>query len=52
MELPAFAIGRYEVTVAQFRAFADASGGTFAPEMRRGGLDQPVGSISWPDALA
>ena len=52
VELPAFAIGRYEVTVAQFRAFADASGGTFALETLRGSLDQPVGSISWPDALA
>ena len=52
VELPAFAIGRYEVTVAQFRAFADATGGAFAPETLRGGLDRPVGSISWPDALA
>ena len=52
VDLPAYAIGRYEVTVAQFRAFADASGGTFAPETLRGDLDQPVGSVTWPDALA
>ena len=52
VDLPAFAVGRYEVTVAQFRAFAEASGDTFAPATLRGDLDQPVGSISWPDALA
>ena len=52
VDLPIFAIGRYEVTVAQFRAFAAASGGTFAPETLRGAPDHPVGSVSWPDALA
>ena len=52
VELPAFAIGRYEVTVAQFRAFAAASGDSFAPETLRGAPDQPVASVSWPDALA
>ena len=52
VDLPAFAIGRYEVTVAQFRAFADASGATFAPETPRGAPRQPVASVSWPDALA
>ena len=52
VEVPAFAIGRYEVTVAQFRAFADASGGTLAPETLSGGPDHPVGAVSWPDALA
>ena len=52
VDLPAFAIGRYEVTVAQFRAFAAASGDTFAEETLRGAADHPVGSISWPDALA
>ncbi|MXW35360.1 MAG: formylglycine-generating enzyme family protein [Chloroflexi bacterium] len=52
VDLPAFAIGRYEVTVAQFRAFADAAGAAFAPETPRGSPDHPVGSVSWPDALA
>ena len=52
VDLPAYAIGRYEVTVAQFRAFAETSGGTFAPETLSGGLDHPVGAVSWPDALA
>lgn len=52
VDLPAFAIGRYEVTVAQFRAFADASGTAVAPEALRSAPDHPVGSVSWPDALA
>ena len=52
VDLPAFAIGRFEVTVAQFRAFADATGSTFAAETLLGAPDAPVGSVSWPDALA
>ena len=52
VDLPAFAIGRYEVTVAQFRAFADAAGVAVEAEALRGPPDHPVGSVSWPDALA
>ena len=54
VDLPAFAIGRYEVTVAQFLAFAGAAGVAVAvdAETLRGAPDQPVGSVSWPDALA
>ena len=52
VDLPAYAIGRYEVTVAQFRVFADASGGTVDPAALRGPPDHPVGSVTWPDALA
>ena len=52
VELPAFAIGRHEVTVAQFRAFSDTAGHTSAPETLRGAPEHPVGSVSWPDALA
>ena len=52
VDLPNFAIGRYEVTVAQFRAFAAASGDTLAPETLRGAPDDPASSVSWPDALA
>ena len=51
VDLPAFAIGRYEVTVAQFRAFADAAGADVDAAALRGPPDHPVGSISWPDAL-
>lgn len=52
VDLPAFAIGRYEVTVAQFRAFADAAGVTVDAAALRGAPDHPVASVSWPDALA
>ena len=52
VDLPAFAIGRYEVTVAQFRAFADAAGAAVEAEALRGPPNHPVGSVSWPDALA
>lgn len=52
VELPAFLIGRYEVTVAQFRAFADAAGAAVDAAALRGPPDHPVASVSWPDALA
>ncbi|MCY4659983.1 MAG: SUMF1/EgtB/PvdO family nonheme iron enzyme [Acidobacteria bacterium] len=51
VDLPAFAIGRYEVTVAQFRAFAADAGVTADAAALRGPPDHPVGSVSWPDAL-
>ena len=52
VDLPAFAIGRYEVTVAQFRAFAETTGVTVDAATLGGPPDHPVGSVSWPDALA
>lgn len=52
VDLPAFYIGRHEVTVAQFGAFAAASGRRVDGDALRGPGDSPVGSISWPDALA
>ena len=52
LDLPAFLIGRYEVTVAQFRAFADAARATVDTAALRGPPDHPVASVSWPDALA
>lgn len=52
VDLRAFAIGRYEVTVAQFRAFADDAGVSVDREALRGAPDHPVGSVSWPDALS
>ena len=51
VDLPTFAIGRYEVTVAQFRAFAIDAGVGVDAEALRGSPDHPVGSVSWPDAL-
>ena len=49
-ELPAYYIGRYEVTVAQFNAFAVQSGGMAAP--REGEAAHPVTGVTWPEALA
>ncbi len=46
--LPAFYIGRYEVTVAQFNVFAARSGGA-AP--RAGAPAHPVAGATWPEAL-
>ena len=52
VDLPAYLIGRHEVTVAQFAAFAAAAG--FPADTRA--LDappgHPVAHVSWPDALA
>lgn len=52
VEVPAFYIGRYEVTVAQFRAFAEASASRVDGGALGGSADHPVGTVSWPDALA
>ncbi len=52
IELPTYYIGRDEVTVAQFRAFVQATGHR-VDDMALSGLpDQPVTMVSWPDALA
>ena len=52
VDLPTFYISRYEVTIAQFRAFAEATG--LPPDIRASvGLgDYPVANITWPEALA
>lgn len=52
VELPTYYIGRYEVTVAQFRAFVQATGHNADPAALQGPLDHPVTNVSWPDALA
>ena len=52
VDLPAFYIGRYEVTVAQFRAFVEATGFRVDDQALRGGDTHPVVAVSWPDALA
>jgi formylglycine-generating enzyme required for sulfatase activity len=50
--VPTFYIGRYEVTVSEFAAFARA--GTWAVDDRAlaGPPTHPVTFVSWPDALA
>ena len=53
VDLPAFFIGRYEVTVAQYAAFVRATSYRVADENAlAGGPAFPVVSVSWTDALA
>ena len=52
VDVPAFYIGRTEVTVAQFGAYAAATGASVAGEALHGAPDHPVANVSWPDALA
>jgi formylglycine-generating enzyme required for sulfatase activity len=53
MMLPTYYIARYPVTVAQFRAFVDASGYTWGHSRRpQGAMNHPVVWVSWHDALA
>ncbi len=52
VDLPAFFIGRYEVTVAQFRAFVEATGHRVDAQALQAPPDHPVASVSWPGALA
>jgi formylglycine-generating enzyme required for sulfatase activity len=51
--LPDFWLARYPVTVAQFRAFSNASGyAKFNPDALRDPDTRPVRFITWCDALA
>ena len=53
VDLPAYYISRYPVTVAQFRAFVEDSGHEPADEdSLRGADNHPVISVTWTDALA
>ena len=52
MELPTLYVGRYEVTVAQFRAFVEATGYRADPAAVAGLADHPVVAVSWTDALS
>ena len=52
LELGTFYMGRYEVTVAQFRAFATASGYAASSDALQGPRAHPATSVSWIDALA
>ncbi len=52
VELPTFYVYRFETTVAQFRAFVEATGFAVHPEALSTAPDYPVGYVSWPDALA
>jgi formylglycine-generating enzyme required for sulfatase activity len=50
--LPSYLISRYPVTVAQFRAFVDATGHAASPGAFAAPPAHPVTEVSWPDALA
>jgi formylglycine-generating enzyme required for sulfatase activity len=53
VDLPRYYIGRYQVTVAQFRAFVQASGYQWrTPHAQDGQADLPVVDVSWHDAVA
>ena len=53
VDLPRYYIGRYEVTVAQFRAFVQSSGDQArATRAQDGATDLPVVEVSWHDAVA
>ena len=52
VDLSVFYISRLEVTVAQFKAFIDASGYRAEATALQGELNHPVSSVSWTDALA
>ncbi|MEX2570763.1 MAG: SUMF1/EgtB/PvdO family nonheme iron enzyme [Gemmatimonadota bacterium] len=52
VDLPTFYIGRYEVTVAQYRAFVEATGHPAAEQVFAAPPDHPVARVSWTDALA
>ena len=49
---PVFYIGRYEVTLAQFRTFVEATKLRVDAQALAGSPGHPVASVSWPDALA
>lgn len=52
VDVPTFYIGRYEVTVAQYRAFVEATGHAAVEGTLAAPPDFPVAFVSWPDALA
>jgi formylglycine-generating enzyme required for sulfatase activity len=52
IELPMFYIGRYEVTVAQYRAFLLATRRPFARESLSAPPTHPVTHVTWVDATA
>lgn len=52
VEMPLYYIARYETTVAQFRAFVEATGYPVDPQALAQPDDYPVSFVSWTDALA
>lgn len=52
IDVQRFYLGKYEVTVAQFRAFVEATGFTVDARALQAPPTHPVAFVSWPDALA
>lgn len=52
VDVPAFFIGRHEVTLAEFSKFAQAGTWSIDPRAIAGPSDHPVTLVSWTDALA
>jgi formylglycine-generating enzyme required for sulfatase activity len=52
VDLPAYYIGRSEVTVGAYRAFVEATGHRADPQALAAPPSHPIASVSWPDALA
>jgi len=52
VDLPLYYMSKFEVTVAQFRTFVQATGHRVDPSALEGGLNHPVVHVSWTDALA
>jgi formylglycine-generating enzyme required for sulfatase activity len=50
--IKAFRLGKYEVTFAQYDAFAEASGSAKPDDKGHGRGQQPVGNITWWEATA
>ena len=52
-DVPTFFLSRYEVTVAQYAAFVNASGHpVLDPQAVQGSPDHPVTWVAWTDAIA
>jgi formylglycine-generating enzyme required for sulfatase activity len=52
VSVPAFFIGRYEVTVAQFGAFVNATGHLSDESALHAPPNHPIAMVTWPEALA
>lgn len=48
--LPAFALGSFEVTLAEWNACADAGGCTYRPPVEPSAVRRPATNLSWNDA--
>ena len=52
VEIKAFKLGKYEITFAQYDAFAEATGKAKPEDEGHGRGQQPVGNVTWLEAVA